>query len=88
MSDERVKLSRAEADALLKPGAMVHTFMQTGGPGLILIGADWDREDILDLADKGRVELAGEAATKMKHGIAAFSEGRPVVFCETIESAT
>lgn len=83
MSEERVKLSRIEADALLKPGKMVHTFMQAGGPGLILIGADWDREDILCLADKGRVELAGEAATKMKHGIVAFSLDRPMVFCAT-----
>lgn len=87
MSEDRQFISRAAADRLLAPGALVHTFMQAPGPGLVLIGADWPREDILKLADEGLVELAGEAATEMKHGIAAHRPGLPTVFCATAEEA-
>ncbi len=84
-SNERVVLTRPNADALLKPGKHVHTFMQASGPGTVLIGADRDREDILNLADLGKVELAGEQATKMNHGVVAHTEYGPV-FCATMEA--
>lgn len=80
-----MKLSRDEADALMPVGEYVHTFMQAAGPGLILLGADRKREDILDLAGQGVVELAGKAATEMKHGIAAFTPDG-VVFVATREN--
>jgi hypothetical protein len=80
--NERVILTRKNADAFLKPGDYVHTFMQANAPGLVLIGADWGREEILALADQGKVELAGETATRMKHGIVAFTDNGQV-FCET-----
>jgi hypothetical protein len=84
-SSERVALTRAEADARLKPGKAVHTFMQARAPGMVLIGADWDREEILALADLGKVELAGETATNMQHGVVAHTDRGPV-FCETISA--
>ena len=82
MSDERVKLSVAECDARLVPGEYVHTFMQAAGPGLVLLGAGMTRADLLALALQGKAELAGEAASKMKHGVAVFTEDG-VVFCAT-----
>lgn len=82
MSEERIQLSRAEADSLMPDGEYVHTFMQATAPGLVLLGADWKRSEILELADLGKVELAGESATRMNHGIAAHSPDG-VVFVAT-----
>jgi hypothetical protein len=80
--NERVILTRQNADAYLKPGEYVHTFMQASGPGLVLLGADRKRDEILELAELGKVELAGEQAAKMKHGVVAHTEHGPV-FCAT-----
>lgn len=46
----------------------VHTYRQAGGGGP-LIGADWGHEKILAAIQKHGVELAGEVATAMKHGL-------------------
>lgn len=82
MENERLVLNRESADRLLKPGEYVHTFMQCAAAGLVLVGADRNREEILALADGGKVELAGPAATNMKHGVVAHTEHGPV-FCAT-----
>ena len=83
MSDDRtddvVKLTYDEAVAML-PEGRVHTFVNP--PMGILIGADWDREDIYALLRSGRPELSGEQATAMGHGLVAFRETGPV-FIET-----
>ncbi len=71
--DKRVILSREQANAAMPDGDYVHTFMQASAPGMVLLGADWKREEILSLADIGKVELSGETATRMKHGLVAFS---------------
>lgn len=74
-SERRVFISPTQADELMPEGERVHTFMQAHGqPGLVLLGADRERSDLLDLAKDGKVELAGEEATKMKHGLVAHTE--------------
>lgn len=85
MNDERRILTRSEADELMPPGEYVHTLMQAPAAGLVLMGADHDRESILKLADDGKLELAGEAARGMKHGIAALDKPY-AFFVETIET--
>ena len=40
----------------------------------MVIGADWDRESVLELLRTGHPELAGDMATSMGHGIVAFVE--------------
>jgi hypothetical protein len=67
-------LSYDEAVALL-PDGRVHTFVNPAG---MLVGADWDREDIYELLRSGRPELSGEQATAWGHGIVAFREAGPV----------
>lgn len=67
--NERVFLSYEEAVAMLPDGDRIHTF---AGGGMALIGADWDRKDILELLKTGAPELAGEMATSMGHGMVAF----------------
>lgn len=82
MSNERVVLTREQADGMMSPGEYVHTFMQEGG---VLLGCGVAREKILAHADDGRVELAGEYATKMGHGICVLAAGERPMFVETKE---
>lgn len=79
MSLERIRLTREEVDARLKQGEFVHTFKQTWN---CLFGCDVARSRILDLADEGKAELAGEMAESMGHGIAVWDGDTPM-FCET-----
>jgi hypothetical protein len=79
--DEAILLSYDEAAALLPDGDRIHTFLD-GGIGLI--GADWDRADILDLlAMSERREVTGPAAQSFGHGLAAFREDGVPVFIAT-----
>jgi hypothetical protein len=78
--DPVVLLSYDEAVALLPEGDRIHTFLDSG---VILVGADWDRADVLALLERtDRREVTGPAAQKMKHGLAAYRDGIPV-FIET-----
>lgn len=72
-------LTFEQAVAMLPDGDRVHTFLDSG---IALLGADWDREEILDLLRTGQPELSGEIATARGHGIVAFRESGPV-FIET-----
>jgi hypothetical protein len=79
MSEERIVLSPADAIALLPDGDMIHTFRQ-GGP--CLIGADWEREKLIEALNKYEVEVTGEMAQSMNHGM-AFQDEYGWVFVET-----
>lgn len=64
-------LTYDEAVALLPDGDDIHTFVNPGG---MLMGADWDRGDVLDLLKTGKPELSGGMAESMGHGIVAWRE--------------
>ena len=72
-------------DALLRlpQGETVHTFIN---PGVgVLAGVDWDRADIIDaLRNAGTIELTGEQAQKMNHGIAIQQSVNDWLFIETV----
>lgn len=80
---ERVFLSLEDATKLLADSERIHTFRQ-GGAG-ILIGADWDREDIIERIKKHGVELSGAQATNMGHGLVSVNQKNPrdTLFIET-----
>lgn len=69
-SEDRTKLSFADAAAMLPDGDEIHTFVNPNNG--MLIGADWDRESVLDLLKNGSPELSGDMATGMGHGIVAW----------------
>jgi hypothetical protein len=77
---ERVQLTYEQAEALLPDGEQVHTFLDGG---VALIGADWDRDQVLALLRDGHPELSGESATAMGHGLVAFRPDAGPVFIET-----
>ncbi len=81
---ERVMLSYEDAVTMLPDGPQIHTFVNPG-VGMV-VGADWDRDEILELLKTGKPELSGEQATRMGHGIVAWRqpEGK-AIFIATVE---
>lgn len=80
-NDEIELLTYDEAVALLPGGDRVHAFLDGG---LAVIGADWDRGDVLELLrTSDRREVTGPAAQSMGHGLAAFRADGVPVFIET-----
>lgn len=74
MSDDAKKvITFEEAINLLPEGAMVHTFRQVGP---VLLGADWERDSIIEAMRSAVVEETGPAAQAMHHGLAILEGGR------------
>lgn len=59
----------------------IHTFRNSG---FMLIGADWQRRILHAAMRKYGVELSGEQATAMKHGLVLIDDHGPL-FIETRE---
>jgi hypothetical protein len=83
-TNEPQRLTYEQAVAMLPDNGRIHTFVNPAG---ILVGTDWDREQILDLLRTGEPELAGDMATSMGHGLAAH-RGTGPVFIETKSGAS
>ncbi len=81
-------LNYDEAISLLPNNEDIHTFYN-GAFGLI--GADWSREEILNKLKEPDIviELTGEQAKSMKHGMCAYSKNAKyqseILFIETDE---
>ena len=73
-----------DAINLLPEGETVHTFLNSG---MCLVGADWDREELIDkIRSVGYREITGSMARSMNHGLALWSAGDKrgdVLFVET-----
>lgn len=78
MDDRRV-LTKEEAIAMLPDGDTIHTFRNPAG---MLLGADWSRADVIKAIEQHEVELAGDTATQMKHGM-VLHDGRGYLFIQT-----
>lgn len=77
MKDKRL-ISYEDAIALLPDKERIHTFRNGG---IALLGADWDRSEILDQIREHGAELAGVAAAAMGHGLYS-GDGYGGVFIE------
>jgi hypothetical protein len=65
---DRKFITLDEAIAMLPEGKTIHCFKS---PGMnMLVGADWDREEVLKHLKAGKPELAGPIAVSMGHGLA------------------
>jgi hypothetical protein len=83
---EPVFLTYDEAVALLPGSERIHTYLDGS---LALIGADWDRAQILNLlreAGPQGIQVTGPAAQSAGHGLAAFRADGTPVFIETGKS--
>ena len=84
-ADKKKFISADEAIAILPEGEYIHTFRESG---LALIGADWLREEIIELIRKSDcLELTGEGARSMGHGLAIYDHDAKmqsdILFVET-----
>lgn len=81
---ERRFITADQAIELLPDGNEIHTFYNEY---FGLFGCDWSREDIIDkLRNSDKIELTGETARGMGHGLAAYNDGayqNQILFIET-----
>ena len=74
----RIFLTVEQAESVLPDGDSIHTFFN---PGFGLIGADWSRENIRNrLLLANRIEICGDNAKRMGHGICAYNDGCAVSY--------
>ncbi len=81
MNNEKHTLTTDEALAMLPEGERIHTFR---GGGMMMIGADWDRDQIETAIRDHDCELAGGVAAGMGHRLYVH-EGRGL-FVATAEA--
>lgn len=79
MSDAELVSLETAIGMLRDRGGWVHTFR---GRGHMLLGADWELDDILDaLRRSPRIEVAGDNAQALGHGLVIDRDG--LLFIET-----
>ena len=81
--NQRYKPTREQIIAILPDTPNIHTFMQSG---FTMLGADVPRNEIM--RHVGSMELSGENATSMNHGLVYKNENGKFVFVETINTFT
>lgn len=83
MEEERKILTKEQAIALLPDKDFIHTFV--GIPN-VLIGTDWEREEIIDAINSHTCEVGGQMCRALGHGLAVMRKGDPL-FVETKKGA-
>ena len=69
--EPRIFLTPEQAISLLPEGDIIHT--QVGGAIGVMIGADWDREEIIEKINGAYLrEIAGPIARSMGHALVLF----------------
>ena len=83
----KIYLTKEQATEILPNSSDVHVFYNvTFG----LVGADWDRDEVIDKINNSDVlELTGNAARSMSHGLCAYDNDikyqSQIMFIETDE---
>ena len=82
--DTKTYLTLDDAIKLLPEGDEIHTFFNPHGG--MLIGADWNRKDIIEAIKIGCPQLAGEQSKVMKHGLVITRPDGEFLFIKTKET--
>lgn len=79
-TNDKLVISPGTVELLLKDGDTVHTFLSAPGA---LIGADWQRADLLALVTlAGDAEIGGPQCMKVGHGVVIHRQSGPSpLFC-------
>ncbi len=79
---EQVFLTAAEATGVLADGDRIHTFANSAG---MLVGADWDRSDVVEhFEEVGEVQVGGAMCRNMGHALCTMT-GRRLFFAHDEE---
>lgn len=74
-------LTTKQAIAMLPDSEQVHAYINPTSD--VLLGADWDRKSVIKYIEEADSrEVAGPAATEMKHGLGVFGK-KGLIFFET-----
>ena len=77
MTDDKILLTPEQAESMLPDGGSIHTFLNPFAN--TLIGADWTREEVLNLLRRSpQLELGGEMCQGMNHGLVVKDDDRNV----------
>ena len=76
--NERRVVSMSEALRRIGPAERIHTFRDAG---LALVGADWDRADLIEAMMTYGVEDSGPGASRMRHTL-CLRDGTGWLFIE------
>lgn len=76
---ERIELTKEEALSLLPDNSNIHTFR--GMPG-ILIGADWDKDELITEINRCKCEIGGAMCRHMGHGLVIWTDRDDPLFVE------
>jgi hypothetical protein len=83
MSDKQILLTPKQAKSLLARRKQIHTFRSGSS---ILMGADWDRESIIEAIDKAaQIEVGGPQCRRMGHGLVVCTTDSNPLFVEVDE---
>lgn len=83
---ERVKLAPHLAEQMLDvQDGYVHTFV---GAGMTMVGCDWEVDVVKKLIREHGVELAGELATTVGHGLVVTRPKSSPLFLATKEGSS
>jgi len=80
MIDRPVVLTKEQAMGLLPEGESIHVIVDAGAA---LLGANWDRADVVELiSGSNRCEVGGARCRHAGHGLVIWDRKRPL-FVET-----
>lgn len=67
-------ITKEQAISMLPDSEHIHVQMNPGYG--MLIGADWNKKDVLDHIEQHDCEVGGEMCRKMNHGLVVWFEGK------------
>jgi len=87
MNNKKIYLTRDQAlFVILVKNGVIHTLRESEQKNLpVLYGIEYTLNELREEMKKGKVELAGQKARGMNHGIAIVIDDQPPVFIETDE---
>lgn len=76
MSNSKIViLTYDQAVSVLPDGDMIHTYYSVPNT---LLGADWSRNDVLDVIRKGNPQIGGKMCRDSGHGLVVFTGTGPL----------
>ena len=83
MSDDtKVILTTEEALSMLPDGDSIHTFRSNH---MCLIGADYERVELIKKIKENQCEIGGDQCQKMNHGLVVWTSKNDPLFLECRE---
>lgn len=80
MSDDRIFLTPEQAETMLPEGDTVHCYRNPNG---MLIGADWDRADVIKaFATAREIEIGGQGCRAVRHPLVVTQTDNRAMFFE------